>query len=161
MNRVATAFGLLLVVAGALLMWPLVRTYWRYARTTGQVVDVFPLPVAGDQVRLQLVFEFTIETKSEKVSYYGYNQADELYRPIEDPVVDKVRVPELTRRLVGEDPRFHIRRRVFYDARDPAGTAFIVVDGVGENSHRYEVGMGAVVSGLMCMAFARRRRFGD
>ncbi|MBA2479364.1 MAG: hypothetical protein H0V44_01780 [Planctomycetes bacterium] len=161
MNRVATAFGLVLVIAGALLLWPLARTYWRYERTTGQIVDVFALPVGSEQARLQLVFEFTLQSKTEKVSYYGYNQADGLYRPIEDPVVDKARVTEITRRMIGEDPRYRIQRRVFYDAADPAGTAFIVVDGVSDHSHRYEVGMGCVVSGLLCMAFARRRRNDD
>ncbi|MBA3707565.1 MAG: hypothetical protein H0W83_01950 [Planctomycetes bacterium] len=158
MSRIVSLLGVILVLAGGMLMWPLARTYWRYSQTTGEIIDVFPVPVGSDQVRLQLVFEFRIRSKNDKLSIYGYSQADSQYRRVEDPVVDKSRVPALTRQLVGEDPRFRIRRRVFYEASDPEGTAFIVVDGITETSHRYEVGMAAAVSGLLCLMFARRRR---
>jgi hypothetical protein len=150
------AFGVLLALAGTLLVWPQASAFWRYSRTSGEIVDAYVVPVGADQARLQVVFEFAIEAPKATMRYFGYHQADGLFRRVEDPLLDKAVAERFARSMLGEDPRFRLRRRVFYDASDPAGSAFIISEAVGSASRRYEIGLGLVAVGLLLILFAKK-----
>ncbi len=155
MRRVRALLGFLLALAGALVVLPSASVYWRYSHATGDIKDVFEEPLGSDRIRLHVVFEFTLDVKGVRTTYFGANQADGHYHVIEDPIVDKATAAAMRRALLGDDPRFRRARIVYFEAEDPPGTAFIVSEAAGAPSRRYEIGLAMVAAGLLTVMFSR------
>src|SRR4051812_31919975 len=102
MRRIAALFGVILALAGLMVGLPLASVYWRYSFARGEIKDVFLEPI-GEQARLQVVFEFTVEGKDGKNTYCsrGGNQVDARFRRIEDPLLPKDEAARRARSLLG------------------------------------------------------------
>jgi hypothetical protein len=153
----AILLGVALLLMGLAVVVPLALVYWRCSIARGEIKDVFLDQVAPGQARLQVVFEFTVDGKDGKNTYCsrGGNQVDARFRPIEDPLLPKEVAAARAKSLLGEDPHYRQTRTVYYQASDPAGTAFIVTE--GSPSRRYEVGLALIAGGVLTFVLARRR----
>jgi hypothetical protein len=148
--------GLVLVALGVIAIWPQIDAYWRYAVATGEILDVFTVDQPGDQVRLEVVFQFPVPAHAGHAASqtFGYGQADDRFHMIEDPLVRRADVPALKRSLLGDDPRIRPQRRIFYRPDDPAGTAFFVSEAAGRAGHRYEIGLALLATGILLTLFS-------
>ncbi len=149
---------IVLMVTGALLVWPQVRGYWTHRRSEGRIIDVLPEQVPGG-VRLRLTYEFPAgRTEEGQRRQLGYQVADPFFKPIDDPLLPADRAEGILRRLRDADSGVELRRTVFYQPEDPAGTAFILDDTVELPRRRLHIGFVLIALGVLWSFAAARQR---
>lgn len=161
---VRLGLALVLALAGAAAVAPMLRVHLAYRMTEGRVLATFidPVPAAGvpaegtpaaaDLVRLSLVYEYRVPYQDRSEILLGWVQGDG-HGPRPDPVLARGAARERMTRLRDQPVYF-----VFYRANDPEGTAFIRT-GPPLDAWRQALGLGLVVVALaLCLAGGRGRR---
>lgn len=153
MPRIALlGLALALMVTGALLAWPQLRGRWLLLRSEARILDVFPTALDDGTVRLAIAYEYLVPQAPgghEKIMQLGWRIGDAFFRPMADPVVERERVDEVTRRLLDADHQGAHMRTVYFTTNDPTGDAFILDETAEVPSKRLQVGAVLVGIGLL------------
>lgn len=159
MHFVRIAIAIALLVIGGLLLAPLARAWVFQEHATGRVLDLLPMPMENGLVRATVAYQFLVETPDAIHRHLSYAQADGLFRPVEDPLLDADELEGARRSLGltagGPDLR---SVTVFYRAEDPGASAAIHSVSPNDRTRRYALGLGVIVAALVVLWFARQAR---
>ena len=155
MARLLTVASLILILLGVVIGWPFIRATMQYQAVRGQILDVFTLPIDGQQVKLFIAYEYPLPGPG-KNRALGYAQADgNLQLLPDDHIVPAADADAWQRALYGHNVR------VYYDVNQPIDTAFMISPIRPAHGLRPEHGMLMILFGLACgilSSLARRRR---
>lgn len=156
MRRVLIAIGLITALIGLLLCWPLSRAFLIYERGHARVLDIYRLPQPDGEVSLRAVWELEV---SPGRWILGDLQRNQLFRPMDDPVLPDAEVESVAARVLPDHQGRQTLVRAFWTANDPEGTAFIIDVSASHPWRRYILGLAACGAGLITarLAWASRR----
>lgn len=156
MARPLLILGLVLLIAGVWLGWPLLHAASQLTRVRGVVLDVLAAPLPDGRARVAVAYQFTVPGKPRQ-TVLGYRLADRGFTLSEHLDLPAERAELLGRTLPNQ------WMWVFYDVNDPAGSAFMVTDGFEPGRLRAEHGVLLLLTGIACWLlawFTRRRTLG-
>jgi hypothetical protein len=162
MRRLSIFVGLMLFLAGLMIVAPLALARFHNATARAEIKDVFLQPIGDHQAQVHVLLEYAVNEHGDHVSYtsFGENLADDRLRGIEDPVLPMAEAKSYAHRLLGDDPHFRSTCLVYFAPSDP-DVARMISGLSGGPSHAYEFGLAMLACGLMCMMLARRSTRSD
>jgi hypothetical protein len=139
--RLFAITGLLAVLAGLALAWPLLRAAAQYQIVRGRVLDVLTQPTTDGRVRMAVAYEFTPPGRREVL--LSYRTSDWRLAPGDDPVVDPATADLWQRTLPGRIVP------VYVDVNAGADSAFMVADPRRLGRLKAEHGIPLTLMGLL------------
>ncbi len=112
--------------SGLIIAWPFPAACLRYQHATGSILEVFTTPVDAGHVSVSIAYEYS-PNQDPRCSILGYVQGDGDFRAMSDPVMSNSEA-EAFRELLEPPGAARAAGRVFYEANDPVGSAFIITD---------------------------------
>jgi hypothetical protein len=122
MRRVLIALGLAMALVGGMACWPLLRVKATHDSGWATVLAVLQVP-DGDAVRLRVIYDLPVGGGRRLLAD---RQADLRFRLREDPRADAEEAEAAGQRLQADQLGRLQRVRAFWQANDPAATAFIL-----------------------------------
>ena len=155
MPRLFAITGLLAVITGLALAWPMLRAAAQYQVVRGRVLDVLTQPTVDGRVRMSVAYEFTPPGRREV--WLSYRTSDWRLEPGDDAVVDPATAELWQRSLPGRVVP------VYVAVNDGGDSAFMVADPRRLGRLKAEHGIPLALMGLLLWLFgywARLRRKG-
>jgi hypothetical protein len=148
-----TALGLMTL--GALFTWPAVRVLTSHERVAGEILDVYAHPLDEGRALISVLYRFPLPPGADQARRWqmAWNQANQQWRIMPDPVIPAERAEAVIQDLLAGDRR----RTVWFQANDPEGTAFILDEATGRPGRRVQTGLALFAVGLLWWLLARRR----
>jgi hypothetical protein len=153
--RLFAIAGLVALIAGLALGWPMLRAHLQYQTVRGRVLDVLTQPAPDGRVRVSIAYEFSPPGRREV--RLSYRTSDWRLQPGDEVLVDATTAELWQRSLPGRNVP------VYVDVNDGGDSAFMVADPSRLGRIEAEHGMQLVMVGLLLWIFgywARLRRKG-
>ncbi len=151
MDRILRLLGLALAAGGILACVPFARAAAELERTPGQILDIVLTPVDEERARVSVAYLFRVKG-SGRMEQVAWGQGDGFFRPTDDPILPTIEAEALRETLTARP-----YAQVWYQANDPAGSAFILAVDQERPWRRYVLGGLAASAGLFLLL---RRRAG-
>jgi hypothetical protein len=140
MARPLILLSVVLMAAGLVIAWPLVRAAVEFRPVRGEILDVITTPTDDGRLRVAIAYEYPLPTRGERA--IGYTLTDERLQPVDDPVVDAAQAQNLLRAL----PQRPVR--VYYDVNRPLDSVFMLSPVADRTGLRAEHGALMVLIGV-------------
>lgn len=152
----ALLIALVLMAIGVLFTWPALRVLSSHERVRGEILDAYAYALPqGDGLVISVLYRFPLPPSEDQARRWqlAWNQANQQWRIMPDPVVSADRAETVVQTLLAGDRS----RTVWFLANDPEGTAFILDEATGRPGRRVQTGLALFAVGLLWWFFARRR----
>jgi hypothetical protein len=142
--------GVVCVISGLFISWPLVRAAWQYKAVAGHITNVLIIPENETHSRVLVSFDYPTNGKREITM--GHQLVNERLEPIADPLLPHAQATRLAEQLTGRSVR------VFFPANQQADAAFMLSPVSDDRGLRPEQGAVIVIIGLVCSILAQMTR---
>jgi hypothetical protein len=151
--HVLLGFGVLCIIVGLIIAWPLLRAGMLYKAVPGYITHVLVIPENATHSRLMVSFDFP--TKGKREITMGHQLVNDRLEPISDPVLPHDEAARLSDELIGRSVR------VFIEVNRPYDSAFMLSPVRATSDNRAlnpEQGAIIVIIGLACSILAQMTR---
>jgi hypothetical protein len=135
-----------LITVGVMLSWPWIRANTMLETADGQILDVLVEDAGAGNGRVLAIYRWEVQQPGERLSLGGTRFGTQRLKQGDDPVLPRAAAESLADTLRSQN-----RGRVYYEPRDPAGTAFLMSYAMGGADRRYDVGLVLVVVGMLAL----------
>ncbi len=150
MRRILVAIGVIMVLCGALMCWPLTRIFLTHEWGHARVLEIYRQP-HGDDVTVRAVWEMQTGTGAWLI---GDTQRSQFFRTMGDPQTSVREADEIESRVLPDNQGHQTFVKAFWKANDPAGTAFIIDVSETHPWIRYITGLALCALGLITARLA-------
>jgi hypothetical protein len=146
------AMGIIFMVIGFVIAWPLVRAATMYSAVSAKVMTVLIIPVNETHSRVSIAYDYRVGGSAKGDIALGFNLVDERLQLVEDPIVTNDVARHTQRQLEGRSVR------VYVDMNRPYDTAFMLNPLSEDQPVRPEQGALLVMLGIFCSILAQLTR---
>ena len=147
--------GIIFMVIGFVVAWPLVRAATMYSAVSAKVMTVLIIPVNATHSRVLIAYDYRVVGSADAAKgdiALGFNLVDERLQLVDDPIVTNEVARHTQRQLEGRSVR------VYVDMNRPYDTAFMLNPLSEDQPIRPEQGALLVMLGIFCSILAQLTR---